>query len=161
MAKLEILGLVAGNGQFPFLFAQQAKLKKIKVVAAAVKGDTSWGLQFFVRKICWVGPGELEKLFSKVKSMVGLLNSAREDNFRLMEKVKELEKALSDYKIDLSGKSNELLLKDKEISELKTKILEERKNKVSLEEKQQLKTRIKDLMVRLDSHLEQKASNNF
>ncbi len=105
--------------------------------------------------------GELEKLFSKIKSMVGVLNSAREENFGLMEKVKELERALSDNKIDLSGKNNELLLKDKEISELKTKILEERKNKVSLEEKQHLKTRIKDLMVRLDSHLEQKANNNF
>lgn len=67
MQKKEVLGLIAGNGKFPFLFAQQAKAKKFKIIAVGIKGDTSWWLNFFVHQLTWVGPGELHKLFSCFK----------------------------------------------------------------------------------------------
>ena len=67
MKKPEALGLIAGNGKFPFLFAQQAKRKKFKVVTVAIKGDASWWLNFFVNKLTWVGPGELQKLLQYFK----------------------------------------------------------------------------------------------
>ncbi len=59
----KILGLIAGNGKFPFLFAREARQKKYKVIAAAIKKDTSLWLGMFVDKVCWLGPGELRKLF--------------------------------------------------------------------------------------------------
>ena len=68
MPNQEILGLIAGNGKFPFLFASQAKKKKFKIVAVGIKGDTSWWLNYFVHKLTWVGPGELHKLFSYFKA---------------------------------------------------------------------------------------------
>lgn len=63
----ETLGLIAGNGKFPILFAHQAKHKNFKVVAVAIKGDTSFLIRFFVDKICWIGAGELKKLFEYFK----------------------------------------------------------------------------------------------
>ena len=33
------LGLIAGNGKFPLLFARDAKARKMRVVAVAIKGD--------------------------------------------------------------------------------------------------------------------------
>ncbi len=104
---------------------------------------------------------ELEKMFSKVKVLVEKFNLSKDENRILKEKVKELEHSLSEAEIKVSNRNSELLVKDKEISELKNKLLDERKNKVSGEDKAQLKSRIRELMVRLDTHLEQKTNNNF
>jgi len=64
----KILGLIAGNGKFPFLFAREARRKSFKVVAVGIKGDTSFLLKGFVDEMFWVGPGELKKLFNYFKS---------------------------------------------------------------------------------------------
>lgn len=104
---------------------------------------------------------ELEKLFSRVKHLVEKYNSYKDENKQLKDRVKELEAAFSDVKIEISNKNSELLNKDRELTELKNKLLDEKQNKISGEEKTQLKSRIKDLIVRLDSHLEQKANTNF
>jgi chromosome segregation ATPase len=104
---------------------------------------------------------ELEKLFTKVKHLTDKYNSYREDNGVLKEKIKDLEQAFSDIKIEISNKNSELLSKDRELTELKNKLLDEKKNKISGDEKTQLKSRIKDLIVRLDTHLEQKTNTNF
>jgi DUF1009 family protein len=68
MANPEILGLIAGNGKFPILLAQNARRNKTKVVAVGIRGDTSLFLNPLVDKLCWVGPGELKKLFSFFKA---------------------------------------------------------------------------------------------
>ena len=104
---------------------------------------------------------ELEKLFTKVKVLVEKYNITGDENKLLKEKVKELEQSLNETRIEVSGKNSELLNKDKEISEFKNKLLDERKNKISGDDKSHLKSRIRELMVRLDAHLEQKANNNF
>jgi DUF1009 family protein len=61
---MQIMGLIAGNGKFPFLFARAAKDQGMRVVAAAVRGDTSIFLRFFVDEIAWFHPGDLKKVFS-------------------------------------------------------------------------------------------------
>ena len=99
---------------------------------------------------------ELEKMFSKVKTLVDKYNSAKDENKLHKEKVKELENSLSEIRIELSGKNSDILNKEREINDLKSRLLDERKNKLSIEEKSQLKSRIKELMVRLDTHLEHK-----
>ncbi len=63
----QLLGLIAGNGHFPILFARKAKSLNYQVVAVAIKGDTSWWLRFFVDDIHWVAAGELKKLFEIFK----------------------------------------------------------------------------------------------
>ena len=104
---------------------------------------------------------ELEKMFAKVKILVDKYNSAKDENKLLKEKVKEAEHTLSETKLELTNKNSEILNKEREINDLKSRLLDERKNKLSLEEKSQLKSRIKELMVRLDTHLETKTGNNF
>lgn len=58
------LGLIAGNGKFPLLFARKARSRGYHVVAAAVRGDTSFALRFCVDKLAWFKVGELKKLFA-------------------------------------------------------------------------------------------------
>jgi len=62
------LGLIAGNGKFPLLFAQKARSQNYKVVAAGIRGDTSFFLQFFVDKCTWFKVGDLKKLFNYFKN---------------------------------------------------------------------------------------------
>ena len=57
------IGLIAGNGKFPILFAQAARKKGVEVVAIGINEETERGLEQHVNKIYWLGVGELEKLF--------------------------------------------------------------------------------------------------
>jgi UDP-2,3-diacylglucosamine hydrolase len=60
----KIIGLIAGNRQFPFLFARAARDQGYKIVAAGVYGDTSPLLFFSVDKLEYFKVGELKKLFA-------------------------------------------------------------------------------------------------
>ncbi len=65
--KNKIIGLIAGNRQFPFLFARVAKDQGYKVVAAAVVGDTSPLLYFTVDKMSYFKVGELLSMFAYLR----------------------------------------------------------------------------------------------
>ncbi len=107
--RKKLLGLIAGNGKFPILFAQKAKSQNFKVVAAAIKKDTSPFLRFFVDKIKWFKVGELRELLSFLKQegvqdviMAGQVNPNNlfEKNVALDEDSKRIFEALKDRKAD-------------------------------------------------------------
>jgi len=56
------IGLIAGNGKFPIIFAKEARKKDIEVIGIAIKEEASKDLEKYVAKIHWLGVGELEKL---------------------------------------------------------------------------------------------------
>lgn len=56
------VGIVAGNGQFPVLFARAAKKSGIKVYAAAHENETDTGLEAESDSILWVKIGQLERI---------------------------------------------------------------------------------------------------
>jgi UDP-2,3-diacylglucosamine hydrolase len=58
----ETLGLIAGNGRFPFLVLQSARQQKIAVVIAAIKEETSPEIESYGYPVHWLGLGELGKL---------------------------------------------------------------------------------------------------
>ncbi|MBF0479467.1 MAG: UDP-2,3-diacylglucosamine diphosphatase LpxI [Candidatus Omnitrophica bacterium] len=64
----KILGLIAGNGQFPILFAQQARSQGYHVVAMGIKGDTSFFLRFFVNELQMFWASDLKKSFEYLRS---------------------------------------------------------------------------------------------
>ena len=63
----ERIGLIAGNDQFPILFAQAAQAKGLEIIAIAVREETSPELENFVHKIIWIGVGELREFFQILK----------------------------------------------------------------------------------------------
>lgn len=68
MGSVEVIGLIAGNNQFPFLFARAARDQHIRVVAAGVIGDTNPLLHFYVDEFRYFKVGELAKLFAYFKA---------------------------------------------------------------------------------------------
>jgi DUF1009 family protein len=61
------IGLIAGNGKFPLIFAQEAKRVGAEVVALAIKKETSPSLQNLVDRIHWVNVGQLGDLIEICK----------------------------------------------------------------------------------------------
>jgi hypothetical protein len=63
----ERIGLIAGNGQFPVMFAQAARSQGKEVVAIAVHEETTPELANYVHKIHWIGVGNLREFLQLVK----------------------------------------------------------------------------------------------
>ena len=58
----EKIGLIAGNGQFPFKVLQSAQKQGFRVVVAAIKEETFPEIDSFGYPVHWLGLGELGKL---------------------------------------------------------------------------------------------------
>ncbi|MCP4266450.1 MAG: LpxI family protein [Candidatus Brocadiaceae bacterium] len=65
---MERLGLIAGNGRFPILFAQSAKARGINIIAVAIEGEASPEIEQYVEKLHWVGVAKMGKLIRTLKS---------------------------------------------------------------------------------------------
>ncbi len=61
------IGIIAGGGQFPLLFAKAAHNQGLKVYAAAHQGETDEALVDHVERLQWVKLGQLGKIISFFK----------------------------------------------------------------------------------------------
>ncbi len=61
------IGLIAGNGRFPLLFARAAREIGHAVVAVALEGETDPELERWVDHLSWVRLGELNRLIDSFK----------------------------------------------------------------------------------------------
>lgn len=62
------IGLIAGNGRFPIIFADNARKMGLQVSAVACEGETEPELEQHVDRIHWVKLGQLNKLIKAFKS---------------------------------------------------------------------------------------------
>ncbi len=59
---VETIGLIAGNGQFPKLFAETAKAAGVRVVAVAHTGESLPGLDPLVDGLTWIKVGQIDAM---------------------------------------------------------------------------------------------------
>jgi len=62
------IGLVAGNGRFPLLFAESARKLGHRVIAVAHRGETDPKLEELVPSLHWVRLGQLGKVIEALKA---------------------------------------------------------------------------------------------
>ncbi len=60
-------GLIAGNGQFPFLVAEGARRNGASLAVVAIKEETDRRIDSVADKVTWVGVGQLGKMISFFK----------------------------------------------------------------------------------------------
>lgn len=60
-------GLIAGNGQFPFLVVEGARKRGVSLSVAAIKEETDSKIDSVADNVQWVGIGQLGKLISFFK----------------------------------------------------------------------------------------------
>ncbi len=65
--RAERIGLIAGNGRFPIIFADNAKRLGYTVSAVAHEGETEPELAQHVERIHWIKIGQLNKLIKALK----------------------------------------------------------------------------------------------
>jgi DUF1009 family protein len=65
---MDRIGLVAGNGDFPILFAEQARRQGVEVVTVAHRGETFEGIVDVVSDVTWIDPGQLEAMIQALKA---------------------------------------------------------------------------------------------
>ena len=66
-SKSETIGIIAGGGQLPLLFAEAATNEGLKVFAAAHEGETDKELVNLVSKLQWVKLGQLGRIINFFK----------------------------------------------------------------------------------------------
>ncbi len=60
-------GLIAGNGQFPFLVVEGARKSGVSLAVVAIKEETDQRINEVVDNVTWVGIGQLGKMISFFK----------------------------------------------------------------------------------------------
>src|SRR3990167_9257746 len=65
--EMEKLGLIAGNGRFPILFAKGARDNKVPVIAVGIFNETSPEIEQHVDKLYWIGVAQIGKLIKIFK----------------------------------------------------------------------------------------------
>ncbi|HLQ76708.1 MAG TPA: UDP-2,3-diacylglucosamine diphosphatase LpxI [Terriglobia bacterium] len=68
MASSNRIGLIAGNGKFPFLVLEAARSQGIEMVVAAVKEETSPDIEQHAKTVHWLSLGQLGKLIKTFKA---------------------------------------------------------------------------------------------
>jgi UDP-2,3-diacylglucosamine hydrolase len=63
-----VLGLIAGNGRFPFLVAQGARRAGRRVVAVAIREEAEPGIEAAVDETHWVSLGQLGKCIEALRA---------------------------------------------------------------------------------------------
>jgi DUF1009 family protein len=62
------LGLIAGNGRFPFLVLEGAKRAGVSAAVAAIREETDPEIERFADSVTWVGIGQLGKMLRFFKA---------------------------------------------------------------------------------------------
>ena len=65
---METIGLIAGNGRFPVLFARAARARGLRVVAVAHRGETQPELEREVDCVTWVRVGQIGRVIRALKA---------------------------------------------------------------------------------------------
>ena len=60
-------GLIAGNGQFPFLVVEGARKTGMSLAVVAIKEETDQRINDVADNLTWVGIGQLGKMISFLK----------------------------------------------------------------------------------------------
>lgn len=88
---METIGLIAGRGNFPLLFAQEAKKAGCRLIAAAVRGNTKRCLRQYADGLRWIKITEFKRIISIFKeekisrvAMAGQINPYLLFNPRVM-----------------------------------------------------------------------------
>jgi len=95
-----------------------------------------------------------ESLSLKIKVLVDKFRITNDENHQLKENIKEINNKVTDLKLQLNKLNSDTLLKDREISELKTLLLSTENENTNVRDKDFVKSRLKELISRIDVHLE-------
>lgn len=99
------VGLIAGNGRFPIIFARTALAEGAEVIAVAHEGETPAELRDLLPQTTWVKVGELNRIIGALKAgradcavmAGGIRKSTLLENFAPDERAQRMLQGLTDF----------------------------------------------------------------
>ncbi|MGH7818187.1 MAG: LpxI family protein [Candidatus Binatia bacterium] len=95
VGNMETIGLIAGNGRFPLIFAETARREGVRVVAVAHQGETEKEIDRVADAVTWIRVGELGKII-RVFQQAGVRRAVMAGGIRKV-------KLFSGFRPDLRG----------------------------------------------------------
>jgi UDP-2,3-diacylglucosamine hydrolase len=111
------LGLIAGNGKFPLIFAEQAKREGLSLVTVAHRGETLEEIEQLADGVTWVYVGELGKI-------IRTFHQAGVDEAVMAGGIKKI-KLFSNFRPDLRGAAFLARVRSREDDQLLRGVAEE------------------------------------
>ena len=99
--------------------------------------------------------GLLQRLNSKIMLLIEKVKEYKSDNSSLKEDIRELNTRVNELKLQLTKSNTDSVKKEEEISNLRNTLLNSNNQNSSPGEKENVKSRIKELISRIDVHLDQ------
>lgn len=109
-ANAKCIGLIAGNGKFPLIFAQEAKREGYQVIAVAHRGETVEELAAIVDAVTWIYVGQLGKII-RTFQQAGVTQAVMAGGIRKV-------KLFGNFRPDLRGVSFLARMKSREDDDL-------------------------------------------
>lgn len=109
-ANAKSVGLIAGNGQFPLIFAREAKREGYQVIAVAHRGETVEELETIADAVTWIYVGQLGKII-RTFQQAGVKQAVMAGGIRKV-------KLFGNFRPDLRGVSFLARLKSREDDDL-------------------------------------------
>lgn len=102
----------------------------------------------------------IDKFAQKLNTLIDKLIETETENLTIKETIKELTAKMQELKMETTRVKTESVEKDKEISNLKNKLMLSQSGKSSLQDSDNVRSRIKELITRIDTHLEHQEIND-
>lgn len=109
-ANAKSVGLIAGNGKFPLIFAQEAKREGYQVIAVAHRGETADEIETIADAVTWIYVGQLGKII-RTFQQAGVKQAVMAGGIRKV-------KLFGNFRPDLRGVSFLARLKSREDDDL-------------------------------------------
>lgn len=99
--------------------------------------------------------GLLQRLNSKIMLLIEKVKEYKSDNSSLKEEIRELNTRINELKLQLTKSNTDSVKKEEAISNLRNTLLNSNVQNSSSGDKENVKSRIKELISRIDVHLDQ------
>jgi hypothetical protein len=97
----------------------------------------------------------LDNMLKRVNGLIVKNRGLSDENHQLKESIKDLNNKITELKLQLNKINSDSLFKEKEISDLKNMLLSAENTKTNIRDKEFVRSRLKELISRIDVHLEQ------
>ena len=88
------LGLIAGNGKFPLIFAEQAIKEGYSLVAVAHRGETVKEIDDLLEDVTWIYVGQLGKMI-RTFLRAGITEAVMAGGSEAQDKIREASDAIA------------------------------------------------------------------
>ena len=107
------IGLIAGYGKFPILFAKNAIKNNVKIYTIAIKEEAFPEIEEYSYKTKWLNIGELKKaiLFLKLRGVKNLVMAGKVHKKQALFSNKQKDKEIEDVLSSVKDKKDDSLLK--------------------------------------------------